>query len=716
VKKIKRSLALFAVLFLICAIFFDALSGYKIGKVVQASEAPLKDWEVSYGTLTEDEEGRSVIQTSDGGYLMAGQRFGYPGPPTGYDAILVKVDSNGAVEWSKIIGDDATLDTDVVACAVVEANDGYVFAGTWEHSNFWLYKAHLDGTLSWYEVFAGPYDDQYNDELDKCECMIQTSDGGFVLGGRGGYGVSAPHGWLMKTGSDIWSKTFTYPVAIYSVVETNDGGLAFGGPGSIYPQGYFVKTDSSGSQQWIRTVHFAVDSVIQTSDGGYALAGEGTGQEAGDWFLVKTDSSGHWQWNQTNYGGKDLTSMIQTSDGGYVMVGSGPGYHPMEPQPEDDWLIMKTDSNGVWEWSIPPDHMYGSGTTDDKAYSVIETSDGGLAITGFLYKNAGLIKLGSNINQPPTADSISGPSSGNINVEYTWTTTGSDPDGDAITYEWYVDGVYKSGGSDFSYTFGSGDTLGNHEIKVRVKDSNNAYSNYQTLTFNLFSGVRISAWSVPGWAELPITMDGSDSGFNTPHTFEGLTGTHTFTLPEAANGYLFTEWIKDNVTFATTRTISVDSDGIYTAQYTGEPPTAPTEQANFEVPWGEEVFVVETLSNSTVADVVFNQTDKFLSFTVNGTSGTVGFCNISIPQELMDGEFEISMDGTQLNAGVGYSESYNGTHHLFAINYEHSSHAMKITSTIVIPDFAAWLFLPFVMLVTLSAIIISRYGKWKNLI
>jgi hypothetical protein len=90
-----------------------------------------------------------------------------------------------------------------------------------------------------------------------------------------------------------------------------------------------------------------------------------------------------------------------------------------------------------------------------------------------------------DVNDPPTVSAISGPTSGYRDTEYTWTASGSDPDGDSLTYEWTVDGTGVSGSSSMEHTFDSGDALGAHTIKVRVKDSNGAYSGYQTLTFTL---------------------------------------------------------------------------------------------------------------------------------------------------------------------------------------------------------------------------------------
>ncbi len=59
-------------------------------------------------------------------------------------------------------------------------------------------------------------------------------------------------------------------------------------------------------------------------------------------------------------------------------------------------------------------------------------------------------------------------------------------------------------------------------------------------------------------------MDGVSTGYNTPHTFSGLTGTHTFTVPSThTTGHAFYEWS----TGSTNRTLSVTSAGVYTARY-----------------------------------------------------------------------------------------------------------------------------------------------------
>jgi len=75
---------------------------------------------------------------------------------------------------------------------------------------------------------------------------------------------------------------------------------------------------------------------------------------------------------EMNYGhGFDI---IITSDGGYLMVGHTVSFG----KGLCDFYVVKTDKDGYVEWS----NSYGSGD-DEAAKKVIETKDGGFAITGF---------------------------------------------------------------------------------------------------------------------------------------------------------------------------------------------------------------------------------------------------------------------------------------------------------------------------------------------
>ena len=71
---------------------------------------------------------------------------------------------------------------------------------------------------------------------------------------------------------------------------------------------------------------------------------------------------------------------------------------------------------------------------------------------------------------------------------------------------------------------------------------------------------------------VPITMNGSPTGYSTPTEFTGLTGSHTFTVPATdAHGHPFKQWN----TGETSSTITINAEGTHTAYYqTSEPPPA----------------------------------------------------------------------------------------------------------------------------------------------
>ena len=118
-------------------------------------------------------------------------------------------------------------------------------------------------------------------------------------------------------------------------------------------------------------------SIIQTTDGGYAVAGttESYDIRGGDFWIIKLDSRGNKLWDKT-FGGRRSDraySIIQTTNGGYVVAGYTRSY---STSLYDFWVI-KLDSwgNKVWDKTFSKNYW-------DMAYSIIQTTDGGYAVVG----------------------------------------------------------------------------------------------------------------------------------------------------------------------------------------------------------------------------------------------------------------------------------------------------------------------------------------------
>jgi predicted secreted protein len=341
-------------------------------------------WSQAYGGLG-DNETFSVVQTSDGGFALAG--YTNSSGAGGYDGWLVKINSSGTMQWNQTYGGS----NDDFAFSVIQTSDsGYALAGITTsygagESNVWLVKTDSLGNIQWNQTYGGR---AHNGAFS----VVETGDGGYAIAGfTNSYGAGSNDFWLIKTdssGNMQWNQTYggTGDEEASCVVQTSDGGFALAGYTNSLGAGsydfWLVKTDSSGTVLWNRTYGYPDDDeaeyVVQTGDGGYALAGctNSTGAGGLDFWLVKTDSSGTLQWSQTYGGAGDeaANALVQTSDGGYALAGWTTSYGAGDA---DFWLV-KTTSTGAMQWS----KTYGGGG-DDEAYSLVQTSDGGYALAGF---------------------------------------------------------------------------------------------------------------------------------------------------------------------------------------------------------------------------------------------------------------------------------------------------------------------------------------------
>jgi hypothetical protein len=342
--------------------------------VVKLDETGAIAWQKLLGG-NGNEEGFSVQQTSDGGYILAGfSSSSASGDVTGtnhglysWDVWVVKLDGAGAIQWQKLLGGSGYERSPRVRQT---ADGGYILLSTSDSSrsgdvtgtnhglhDFWVAKLDGAGGIQWQKLLGG-------NANDYGESVHQTADGGYILTG------------------------YSYSSASGNVTGTNHGS------GDLWA----VKLDGAGTIQWQKLLGGSrFDggySVQQIGDGGYLLAGSsqssasgnvtGTNHGHDDFWVVKLDGAGGIQWQELlGGGGNDYCHSIQqTSDGGYVLLGdsdsSADGDVTGTNHGDGDFWVVRLASTGTIRWQV----LLG-GDGGESGSSVRQTADGGYVLFGF---------------------------------------------------------------------------------------------------------------------------------------------------------------------------------------------------------------------------------------------------------------------------------------------------------------------------------------------
>lgn len=342
----------------------------------------------------------SLQQTSDGGYIVGGMAWGLDDNNQN-NFVVLKLDSEGLPEWQKTYGGD---ETDGWMSVYIEktSDGGYIVAGdTYSagsgSSDALILKLSSNGNIQWQKTYGGAkYDDVRGD-------IQQTIDGGYIVIGtfqqRRGY----TDVWVLKlrpNGEVEWQKTYGDHGYQYgdSIQQTADGGYIVGCSdreksfdGKVNP--WILKLSSEGEIEWQRTYlgHNRDSSffckIQQTSDGGYIVADHtdvgGAGQN--DFWILKLKPKGNIEWQKT-YGGSgndEARRIQQTSDGGYIVE----GYTDSFGAGEINCWVLKLRPNGNIQWQ----KIYGSGDFTDVAFAIQQTADKGYVIGGYKNKNTSVM-------------------------------------------------------------------------------------------------------------------------------------------------------------------------------------------------------------------------------------------------------------------------------------------------------------------------------------
>lgn len=202
-------------------------------------------WQKTLGG-TSNEEGNSIAQTIDLGYIITGYTQSNNGDVSNFNGIkdiwVVKLDSSGNIVWEKTLGgtnDENSFsvqqisDGSYVVCGYTNSNDIDVTINQ-GNSDGWIVKLNNIGIIQWQKTAGGTDSDWFFK-------VIESSDGSFIVAGR-----------TQSNNGDIIG---------------NHGGL----------DGNIMKLNSSGDIQWQKSIGGSLDdhlySIEKTSDNGYILCG-----------------------------------------------------------------------------------------------------------------------------------------------------------------------------------------------------------------------------------------------------------------------------------------------------------------------------------------------------------------------------------------------------------------------------------------------------------
>jgi hypothetical protein len=421
------------------------------------AQGPSDLWTHTYGG-SRSERANSLITTTDGGCIFVGSASSSNGDVIGlhspfgwnyYDFWIVKLSSNGVMQWQKCYGgtksDNAfkiiqVSDGGYVIVGSSVSNDGDVTLhyGSDSFNDLWIIKLDNSGNLLWQKTYGG-YSEDY-------ACSVsETTDGGLVVAAilNADYNGTVPvtysdsmDYWVLKlnsVGEKLWENHYGGENAdrAWSIKSTPDGGCIvvgqsashYGdvinsiGPFNAAISDYWIaKLSSTGAIEWQKSYGGLqgdwATSVSLTNDGGYIIAGNTNSNNTGtvtnfyggvDGYIIKLNSVGSLEWEKCIGGSANdyFNSIIQTIDGGYLVCGetnSNDGDLAGLMAGDKAWIV-KLSSTGTISWQ----RHYQEQPIYNAFNDIVQNTDGTCIAVGYLnlyadYDNYNIfaVKLGVN--------------------------------------------------------------------------------------------------------------------------------------------------------------------------------------------------------------------------------------------------------------------------------------------------------------------------------
>ena len=291
------------------------------------------EWEKHYYGLSDS----FVNKTSDNGVILI------------RDKTIAKLDNTGEPQWQKHFSYSGPVFSEIY-----EISDGYVVIGTIYQSgtnieDILLLKLDVDGNIVWQYAYGGS-------ENDSAKSIKPTTDGFILLGSTESYGAGLNDIWALKltdTGDIEWQYTYggtgeDIPVDIQ--VTTN--GYIFTGntdsSGSGLDDVWLVKLANDGTIDWQYAFGSAsIDRAnsLATMTDGFLLAGNLSANSYRGW-LLKLDINGNKAWEKiynAGYGQSEFKAKILGD--GKILTGGG-SRNSFGSYPDPDYQVAKLEEDG----------------------------------------------------------------------------------------------------------------------------------------------------------------------------------------------------------------------------------------------------------------------------------------------------------------------------------------------------------------------------------
>lgn len=326
--------------------------------------------------------GETIIQTSDGGYAVLGSTKSFGAE--GYDFWMLRLDAKGGVVWQKTFGG---FDNEIGRCVIQTSDGGFALAGFVGsfgagQADGWLLRLDPDGNIIWENAYGGYLQDD-------AFAIVENDDGGLTIaGGTRSAGAGSSDFWVFRvdaSGEPLWSKTYgtaDYDFA-YDIVTTSDGGYAITGGVHCFAQCDFwlLRLDADGSVVFDSTYGGDArewgNAITATRDGGFVVVAETSSfGSSSDAWVVKTDAAGAVIWEKA-FGGAlsdEAFGITESPDGTLVVTGSA--YDPAASFVSPWAMKLDQDGHVLWRKSLQTPGAWNHVT------SPVATSDGGYVVTG----------------------------------------------------------------------------------------------------------------------------------------------------------------------------------------------------------------------------------------------------------------------------------------------------------------------------------------------